>query len=62
MDPNNHLLPKALRIALKLKTVPRNVDHTVSRLALKTAKYYIKCGKPGHARETTQLIELEERL
>ena len=31
-------------------------------MALKTAKYYIKCGKPGHARETTQLIELEERL
>jgi len=62
MDASNTLLPKALQIALNLPTVPTNQYHTISYLALKTSKYYIKIGKPGHALETTKLINLEERL
>ena len=62
MDATGNLLPEALQISLKLKTIPKCPNHTVSCLALKTAKHYIKIGKPGYALDIAQYIDLEERL
>jgi len=62
MDPTGNLLPEALQMSLELKTIPKNHNHKVSCLALKTAKYYIKIGKPGYALDIAQHIDLEERL